>query len=195
MTELWHSAKISISPRLTPTTVFKLMLGTAWRDITIISWEQVTNTWCSSLYSTKIPCSIKLGPYSHLCSIADHCESFCCFKPLWPWMKVKVIQNGKNSWFLWSLSLYQALTATSSKTIDCKPTFHGFGVGWVFFVQIITQIRVSPLNSDCVTSNNYEFQHTPKNFDNIPNLILLDREPRGVEEDGCKIYSGTPTAG
>ena len=46
--ELRHSAKISVSPRLTPTTVFKLNLGTAWRDLTIISWEQVTNviTWC-----------------------------------------------------------------------------------------------------------------------------------------------------
>ena len=42
MNELPHSAKISILPRLTPTTVFKLNLGTAWRDLTIISWEQVT---------------------------------------------------------------------------------------------------------------------------------------------------------
>ena len=33
MTELRHSAKISISPRLTPSTVFKLMLGTAWCDL------------------------------------------------------------------------------------------------------------------------------------------------------------------
>ena len=42
MNELRHSAKISISPRLTPTTVFKLNLGTAWPDLSIISWEQVT---------------------------------------------------------------------------------------------------------------------------------------------------------
>ena len=40
--ELRCSAKISISPRLTPTTVFKLNLGNAWRDLSIISWEQVT---------------------------------------------------------------------------------------------------------------------------------------------------------
>ena len=44
MNELRHSAKISISPRLTPTTVFKLNLGTAWHDLSIISWEQVTNS-------------------------------------------------------------------------------------------------------------------------------------------------------
>ena len=46
MNELRHSAKISISPRLTPTTVFKLNLGTAWHDLSIISWEQVTIMIC-----------------------------------------------------------------------------------------------------------------------------------------------------
>ena len=84
MNELRYSAKISISPRLTPTTVFKLNLGTAWRDLSIISWEQVTYVYEHELiYKFECVCMAECVP---VCIKVYICVCFCRF-----WMSMYVL--------------------------------------------------------------------------------------------------------